>query len=345
MTLRSILSHTLPTARRLADDAAIAAKLAACAVDPDRPLMAHVVVTRRCNLACGYCVEYDHVSAPVPLEVMKARLDHLAALGTVFVTLTGGEPLLHPDLIELVRHVRARGMVPAMNTNAYLLTRRWIDELGEAGLYAMQISIDNVTPGEVSKKSLRPLRGKLRLLAAHARFRVRINTVLGSGPPEEVLEVTRAVMAHGFEAKCSLEREPSGALRPLDARRRAIYDQVQAMGRRASSYFSEDFQVALLRDGHLDWKCRAGARFFTVCDQGLVHLCTPRMHQGAVPLLAYGKADIRRAFAAKKACASGCPIAYAHQGSQLDTWRGQRGPAHPATAQRVAGRVHLPVAA
>ncbi|MBK7075089.1 MAG: radical SAM protein [Myxococcales bacterium] len=70
--------------------------LAKAALDTDRPLMAHVVVTRRCNLACGYCTEYDKVSPPVPLDEMKARIDHLAELGTVFVTLTGGETLPTP---------------------------------------------------------------------------------------------------------------------------------------------------------------------------------------------------------------------------------------------------------
>ena len=66
-------------------------------VDVERPFLAQLVVTRRCNLTCGYCNEYDDFSKPVPTEVVKARLDHLADLGTLVVTLTGGEPLLHPS--------------------------------------------------------------------------------------------------------------------------------------------------------------------------------------------------------------------------------------------------------
>ncbi len=97
------------------------ARLAAALVDRDRPLMVNLIVTRRCNLSCGYCVEYDKVSPPVPLATLKARIDKLAELRTVIVTLTGGETLLHPDIIELVRYVHDRGMVPALNTNAYLL--------------------------------------------------------------------------------------------------------------------------------------------------------------------------------------------------------------------------------
>src|SRR5690606_17565245 len=62
-------------------------------LDVERPFLAQVVVTRRCNLSCGYCNEYDDVSKPVPAEVLEQRIDHLAELGTLVVTLTGGEPL------------------------------------------------------------------------------------------------------------------------------------------------------------------------------------------------------------------------------------------------------------
>lgn len=93
------------------------------------------------------------VSQPVPLETLKARIDHLAKLRSVFVVLTGGESLLHPDAIELVRYAREQGMTPFLNTNGYLLTKKIIEGLNEAGLYGLQLSIDNAKPNAVSKKS------------------------------------------------------------------------------------------------------------------------------------------------------------------------------------------------
>ena len=63
---------------------------------------------RRCNLACTYCNEFDDHSKPVPLEMMCQRLDLLAELGTTIVTISGGEPLLHPDLDEIIAHIRRR---------------------------------------------------------------------------------------------------------------------------------------------------------------------------------------------------------------------------------------------
>ena len=165
------------------DDGKLVGRLArAAALDPYRPLITHLVITRRCNLSCGYCHEYDKVSPPVPTAVLRERIDYLRRLRSVMVTLTGGESLLHPDAAALVAHVRARGMVPLLNTNGYLLTRDRIRRLNDAGLYGLQLSIDNVRPNATTKKSLRPLLPKLRLLAEHARFRVRIEHRARLGP-------------------------------------------------------------------------------------------------------------------------------------------------------------------
>src|SRR5688572_26841241 len=172
----------------------LALRLAAAVFDTDRPLIANLIVTRRCNLSCGYCYEYDKVSPPVPLETLEERIDHIARLRAVFVTLTGGESLLNPDADKVVAYVREKGMVPFLNTNAYLLTKEWTERLNAAGLYGMQISIDNMVPNDVSKKSLKTILPKLQLLAKHARFRVRINCVLGSSPPDEAVQVARAVI-------------------------------------------------------------------------------------------------------------------------------------------------------
>jgi len=306
-------------------DARLIARLAAAALDPDVPIITHLVITRRCNLSCGYCFEYDKVSPPVPRAALEARIDHLARLRSIFVTLTGGESLLHPDVVALVRHARARGMEPLLNTNGYLLTRATVEALNQAGLYAMQLSIDNARPNAVSKKSLKPLLPKLRLLAAHARFRVRVNTVLGASPPAEAVEVARAAVAFGFDSNCSLVRDASGALAPPSAATRAAYAEIRALGRRLPAFLDDDFTRELLDAGRVGWKCRAGARTFLVCEDGLVHLCQPRMGLPGTPLERYTVDDVRRAFAAPKPCAATCPIAFAHHASKLDGWRAQPG--------------------
>lgn len=305
-------------------DLRLAKGLASSALfEPYRPLLVHVVVTRRCNLSCGYCHEYDRVSAPVPSSVLRERIDHLARLRAVIVTLTGGETLLHPNVPELVAHIRRRGMTPALNTNGFLLTPERIRALNDSGLYAMQLSLDSIRPNAVTKKALRPLLPKLRMLSELANFRVRVNTVLGAAPPEEALEVVQTVAGFGFEAKCSLLRNGDGTVAPLDARTREIYAEIARLEGRSLGLLGEGFQDDLLRDGQIAWRCRAGARFFHVCEDGLVHLCAPCWGVGAKPLSDYGREDLRRAFHERKSCSTHCPVAYAHQASRLDRFRPQ----------------------
>jgi MoaA/NifB/PqqE/SkfB family radical SAM enzyme len=123
----------------------------------DHPVLAHVIPMRRCNLSCGYCNEYNDYSKPVPIEIMYQRLDRLADLGTSIVTISGGEPLLHPELDLIVARIRRRGMIAGMITNGYLLVADRIQRLNRAGLDHLQISIDNLMPDAVSMKSLKVL--------------------------------------------------------------------------------------------------------------------------------------------------------------------------------------------
>src|SRR5271166_6645850 len=156
------------------------------------PILAHVIPMRRCNLACAYCNEYDKVSDPVPTAEMLRRIEILAAMGTGIITISGGEPLLHPDLDEIIRAIRSHGAIATIITNGYLLTPERIERLNRAGLEHLQISIDNVMPDEVSKKSLKVLDRKLQWLREHAQFDVNINSVLGGGMahPEDALTIT-----------------------------------------------------------------------------------------------------------------------------------------------------------
>jgi MoaA/NifB/PqqE/SkfB family radical SAM enzyme len=124
-------------------------------VSTDHPIQVHIIPMRRCNLSCAYCNEYDDFSDPVPIEEMFRRIDKLAELGTTLVTISGGETLLHPQLDDIIRRIRSHGMISGLITNGYLLTPQRIQQLNEAGLDHLQISIDNVQPDEISVKSLK----------------------------------------------------------------------------------------------------------------------------------------------------------------------------------------------
>ena len=185
--------------------------------DTAHPLLVQIVPIRRCNIDCGYCNEYDKVSPPVPTDAMIQRIDKLADLGTSVVAFSGGEPMLHPDLDALIRRIRARGMMAGLITNGYFLVPKRIEELNAAGLDFLQISIDNIEPDEVSKKSLRLLDKKLQHLHDHATFDVNINSVLGGGikNPEDARTINNRARELGFSTSIGIIHDGSGRLKPL----------------------------------------------------------------------------------------------------------------------------------
>jgi len=307
--------------------------------DTDHPILAHIIPIRRCNLACKYCNEYDDVSKPVPLETMFQRIDKLAALRTTIVCISGGEPLLHPELDEIIRRIRDHGIIAGMITNGYLLTAERIERLNRAGLDHLQISIDNVMPDEVSKKSLKVLDKKLQLLAEHAEFHVNINSVVGGGitNPEDALVVGRRAVALGFTSTVGIIHDGGGQLQPLGAKEREVYSQMKAMEK--GSYARINFFQENIASGRPnDWRCRAGARYLYICENGLVHYCSQQRGYPATPLMDYTVADIRREFRTEKSCAPHCTVSCVHQVSYIDRWRA---PQRPSAALPEGGLVQI----
>ena len=296
-----------------------------------RPLMVNLIPMRRCNLSCAYCNEYDKVSEPVPLDLMRQRIDKLASFGTAIIIISGGEPLMHPQLDQMIAHIRKRGIFAGLLSNGYLLTEKRIKRLNAAGLEAFQISIDNVNPDEVSKKSLKVLDQKLVLLARFAEFGVNINSVIGSGikHPEDALVVARRGDELGFTTSVALIHDGNGRLKPLGEREMQIYRTVKSIGTKNYGLFNR-FEKNLVQGKPNEWRCRAGARYFYVDEDGLVHYCSQQRGYPAVPLELYTHEDMRREYFAKKACAPYCALACVHRVSAFDSWR------HPQTNGRKA---------
>jgi len=295
--------------------------IAGALASTDHPLLAHIIPTRRCNLACEYCNEYDDFSDPVPTEVMFQRVDKLAALGTAVITISGGEPLLHPKLDEIIHRIRKWGMIAGLITNGYLLVAERIERLNRAGLEWLQISIDNVNPDEVSKKSLKVLDKKLELLAEHADFHVNINSVVGGGVknPQDALTIGKRALGLGFSSTIGIIHDGSGQLQPLNDEERHIYKEMKAM-EKSSFTRVNGFQDNIAQGRPNQWRCRAGARYLYICENGLVHYCSQQRGIPGVPLEAYTIDDIRREFLTSEWCAPYCTVGCVHRVSTMDLW-------------------------
>jgi MoaA/NifB/PqqE/SkfB family radical SAM enzyme len=310
-------------------------------VSTRHPLLAHIIPIRRCNLACTYCNEYDDFSKPVPRDEMFRRIDRLGAMGTAIVTISGGEPLLHPELDDVIGRIRHNGIMAGMITNGYLLTADRIQKLNRAGLEYLQISIDNAKPDEVSKKSLKVLDQKLALLAEHADFQVNINSVLGSGikSPEDALAVAHRAVALGFTSTVGILHDGDGQLEPLGGREQEIFETIMALGKRSFSRVN-GFQHNIAAGRENDWRCRAGSRYLYICEDGLVHYCSQQRGYPGIPLAQYTDEQRHREFLTKKGCAPRCTVSCVHQISKVDFWRSpqtiDQDPAQPpASPQRL----------
>jgi radical SAM protein with 4Fe4S-binding SPASM domain len=102
-------------------------------------------VTRACNLACAHCYA-SALASPGRDELTTAEgealLDDLAAFGVPAVLLSGGEPLVRPDLLHLAVHGRRRGLRFTLSSNGTLLDRDVAASFADAGVVYVGVSID-----------------------------------------------------------------------------------------------------------------------------------------------------------------------------------------------------------
>ncbi|UCC89914.1 MAG: radical SAM protein [Anaerolineales bacterium] len=282
------------------------------------PIEAQLIVTRRCNLSCGYCTEYDHLSELVPLEVLKNRIDALHRLHVANITLQGGDPLLHPQIADLVAHAGSRAQV-SITTNGFLLSEELIERLNGAGLDNMQVSIDTLYPdgsGHIQKsiKSLAPTLERLRRLA---RFGVHVNVVLCESSKDQFLALLRHLGKFGFFISVGLVHDNRGTVAISGSDYLDLWEHLFQKGRPISCVEYEYGKQLLLGQRPV-WQCRAGARYLYVDEFGNAQFCSAQRGRLDKPIMAYTRQDIRRHSATYKGCEAGCSLFCGYRSSQVD---------------------------
>ena len=296
-----------------------------------------MVIIRRCNLACGYCTEYDKTSSPISFEILEQRLRKLKGLGTFGISLTGGEPTMHPDLPRLVRKCRQLGFLrTGMISNGLLLRPQLIQALNEAGLQEMQISIDGVHANVTTEKVLDNLKKRLESLREHARFQVVVSGVIGAAPPAEVEEVIAFASKMGFTPRVLLIHDSNGQLK-LSREEVSLFERIVKKIPKTWKEFS-DYRDRLVRKGIAPFKCRAGSRYLYIDEFGKVNWCSQTRTAWSKDLMEYTPTDLREQFYRYKSCHATCTIGCARAASQLDNWRPQ---ALPESAEPLLPAVAL----
>ncbi len=230
--------------------------------------------------------------------------------------------MMHPEIYSIIARIRSHGMIAGLISNGYYFQVAKIKMLNEAGLDYLQISIDNVTPDDVSKKSLKVLDKKLINLSEHAKFKVNINSVVGGGVanPDEALVIANRARELGFSSTVGVIHDEDGLNKGLTEREKEVYKEIKSKGARSYARWNW-FQDQLVDGGEYEWRCRAGARYLYICEDGLVHWCSQQRGTPGTPLLEYTHEDMHREYHTEKWCAPTCTIQCVHQVGHLDAWR------------------------
>lgn len=167
--LRNIVTRHLPTLARVEATWRFPALYDRFRV---RPSSAWLNVTDNCNMRCIMCNQWQETKKnELTTDEWKGVLDDLGKLGVKEVCFGGGEPLLVRDLPSLIKHARARGMDAGITTSGYLLNERKLEELLEAGISNVTISIDGV--GEdyerIRRREWKNVANALELLSAEKK--------------------------------------------------------------------------------------------------------------------------------------------------------------------------------
>jgi MoaA/NifB/PqqE/SkfB family radical SAM enzyme len=241
------------------------------------------------------------------LPALQARIDQLDALGVMVYDLLGGEPLLHPDLAEIIRYIKAKrhsGNLVVLITNGFLLTPQHVAALNDASLDLMQISVDSIVPTASSHKALKTVLPKLRMLAQEARFHVKVQSVLTEQTAQQYDEFRRLLDGLPFDFSFSLLHEPGGhiAIQGEDYVRLLSEHNLFA----GMQFYRQHAEEMLRGDDSRPWKCLGGSKFLYVNAAGQVQFCSQNT-EFQKPLSEMTLHDLR-ANHRHKGCEPGCAL-------------------------------------
>jgi len=273
----------------------------------NRPVHAQLILTYECNLSCRYCFEYTHGAPMVPFAVIARRIDALARLGAMAYDLLGGEPLLHPDIVDIVRHIKGtrRGVnFVTLITNAFKLTPELVDGLNGAGLDSMQVSVDKVDPEPGLPKSLRSVLPRLHLLAERARFPVKVQTVLTEESWKQYAQFRELLAPFDFEFGFSLLHDENGRIGIRGQHFADLLEQHDLFP--GMTFFRKHAAEMLVGDFNRPWKCLGGVKYLYVNPNGEAQYCS-QVPGARVPVETMTLADLRNANI-HKPCEPGCAV-------------------------------------
>jgi MoaA/NifB/PqqE/SkfB family radical SAM enzyme len=280
----------------------------------DKPIAAHLYVTDNCNLECDYCTEYDHSAPHPPLDDIKKWITKIRDLGALRIGLQGGEPLMHPDIVEIVRYcAREMGLLTTVATNGFLLSEEMAFGLKDAGLSAIYLSVDRMTPIPSTRKSLKTIIPKMKYLDA-AGLRYIVSGVLFGESVAQSEQVLEYCLEHKVPVQARIVHTGTDGTFSVSPGEKAELQRVldfQHEKKRSGETIHVasaiiDYQRKLIENEPVDWTCLAGYKYFFVSAKGEFWQCS--MNRAPNTPLMDVTPEMLKTYNRKKSCQKGCGV-------------------------------------
>jgi radical SAM protein with 4Fe4S-binding SPASM domain len=245
------------------------------------PITVTFQITDRCHYGCVHCYETHGDDTELSFAEIERILDQLAAEGTLYLTITGGEPFMRRDAEEILTAARRRGFAVKLLTTGWHIDDRRADFLRELGALQVDLSFYAADPAVHDAVTQMPGSWQ-RTLAAARRLRERGVMVTLKSPvmaanAAQIPEIAAIAKQLGtgarFDAKVTAREDGDGsplAQRAGDDALRRYYSEESLGG---IARLAEAFGPGALADGLDDAPCRAGHDVCGINPQGLVSAC------------------------------------------------------------------------
>jgi radical SAM protein with 4Fe4S-binding SPASM domain len=237
----------------------------------------------RCNLRCSHCYcSIDRTEKELTTKQWKSIIDQIAAEGCIWLLITGGEPLLRPDFLEIYLHAKKRGLIITLFTNGVYMTEKIINTLVEYPPFVVEISLYGAT-----EETYERVTGRKNRLASVIKtiekilennLRLKLKTVVMKSNVHELEKIKQLANSYSVDFRFDGEIFPK-----IDGNAIPVNERLDAESLAALEIFDKklnklwkDLYRKLkidLRDSSSALQCLAGLTIFQINPYGNLQLC------------------------------------------------------------------------
>lgn len=244
----------------------------------DRPYFAQLAITHRCNLRCRFCRIWEEEYDELDTEGVKRVIDVFDRLGVAVVSISGGEPLLRPDLATILDYADGKGLSTRVSTNGTMPLDRY-GELLKSGIQEINLSVDGVRGNDLPHSHIGPqILKTIRYLNDNLppKKRLTLSVTVSQANQDQVEDIVDFCAKEYPKAGIWLKPVTVGVGKLRTATEEKVHPEFLRRCKSRALLYLEYFNQAVedyYNADIYDWGCRAGRTFFEVKPNGDFWLC------------------------------------------------------------------------